>query len=356
MWSRPKLAARTVYMLCYTMSCVHYALQKYINTNFILGGCKHCVAFVLWLHRRSEEPSVTSVKCYWQGSKLSKADTIDVDFLTILGRPVTFEEPDLQFVRNVVSALPTKDSVICQFFEEPQDQGTIHNLWTNFIASGIDITPPNFYAYAESTLDQSLIEKIEKATQKQAEEEFWHKMRFGRITASIIYDAAKSKTFQGSLQEKILGAQIALTTKAVERGKKLEPEVLEVVANIKSMTVKKAGLFLRKDYPIFGASPDGISSDFVLEVKCPSTEKHVKTYIKDGIVARKFYFQVQLQMMFAGKRKGLFCVASPQFETNKMVDIIEVDYNEDKLMNILNNAKQFWEMSIFRQLVNSYCS
>ncbi|CAH2013279.1 unnamed protein product [Acanthoscelides obtectus] len=35
------------------------------------GGCKHCGALLMWLHRRSEEPSCTSVKCYWTNARLS---------------------------------------------------------------------------------------------------------------------------------------------------------------------------------------------------------------------------------------------------------------------------------------------
>ncbi|KAG8176969.1 hypothetical protein JTE90_029418 [Oedothorax gibbosus] len=36
------------------------------------GCCKHAIAFLMWVHRRSEEPSCTSVECYWKKSKLSK--------------------------------------------------------------------------------------------------------------------------------------------------------------------------------------------------------------------------------------------------------------------------------------------
>ncbi|CAH2098027.1 unnamed protein product [Euphydryas editha] len=39
------------------------------------GGCKHAVAFLMWLHRRSEEPSCTQIECYWKKSKLSKVGT-----------------------------------------------------------------------------------------------------------------------------------------------------------------------------------------------------------------------------------------------------------------------------------------
>ncbi|KAJ8720818.1 hypothetical protein PYW08_006283 [Mythimna loreyi] len=36
------------------------------------GGCKHGVAFLMWLHRRTEDPSCTSVECYWRKSNLAK--------------------------------------------------------------------------------------------------------------------------------------------------------------------------------------------------------------------------------------------------------------------------------------------
>lgn len=39
------------------------------------GGCKHAIAFLMWVHRRSEEPSATSTECYWMKSKLSRVGT-----------------------------------------------------------------------------------------------------------------------------------------------------------------------------------------------------------------------------------------------------------------------------------------
>ncbi|VVC89749.1 unnamed protein product [Leptidea sinapis] len=30
------------------------------------GGCKHAMAFLMWIHRRSEDPSCTSIECYWR--------------------------------------------------------------------------------------------------------------------------------------------------------------------------------------------------------------------------------------------------------------------------------------------------
>lgn len=40
------------------------------------GGYKHLIAFLSWLHRRSEEPSPTQVVCYWKKSALSSTGTV----------------------------------------------------------------------------------------------------------------------------------------------------------------------------------------------------------------------------------------------------------------------------------------
>lgn len=48
------------------------------------GGCKHAVAFIMWVHRRSEEPSNTSVECYWKKSRLAKVGTT-LKFVTSKG-------------------------------------------------------------------------------------------------------------------------------------------------------------------------------------------------------------------------------------------------------------------------------
>lgn len=42
---------------------------------YFTGGCKHAIALLTWIHRRSEEPAVTSVKSYWKKSRLSTVGT-----------------------------------------------------------------------------------------------------------------------------------------------------------------------------------------------------------------------------------------------------------------------------------------
>ena len=56
------------------------------------------------------------------------------------------------------------------------------------------------------------------------------------------------------------------------------------------------GIYLRKDCPLYGASPDGIRGDFIIEIKCPYKRRTVSTYVKDGCILKKILFQMQLEM------------------------------------------------------------
>jgi len=62
---------------------------------------------------------------------------------------------------------------------------------------------------------------------------------------------------------------------------------------------------------------------------------------------RKFLAQIHLQMMLTGRKKGLFCVASPNFEENNQVAIIPVTYSESFMKPLLEKAMIFWRKSIF---------
>ncbi|KAL1493914.1 hypothetical protein ABEB36_009594 [Hypothenemus hampei] len=223
--------------------------------------------------------------------------------------------------------------------EEDNANVSIHVLWAKFIHSGMNRNCMQFYKFCGELMKKKGLERIEKITRDQLENEAWFKYRFGRITASIVYEVAKAKKLNGSLQERVFGAQLPLTSDAVKRGKCLEKEVIEIVKQKRSLKINKSGLYLRKDFPIFGASPDGISDEYVIDMKCPSKEATVKNYLHNGIVAKKYFYQLQMQMMFANKNKGLFCVALSNFEKDKNVQIIELIFEEDKIMEIIELAQ-----------------
>ncbi|KYQ59429.1 hypothetical protein ALC60_01545 [Trachymyrmex zeteki] len=152
----------------------------------------------------------------------------------------------------------------------------------------------NFLLFAKQHMSSNLCIEAAKATKEQSSCPLWYELRYGKITASTIYEAANCKTTN---------------------------EVLQAVEKKLRMKFYSTGLILLPDYPIFGASPDSYTDNYIIEVKCPLTEKSEDKYIcKDGSVAKKFYSQMQIQMMFAKRTKGLFCMAKFDFETSKKVN------------------------------------
>ncbi|GBP91896.1 hypothetical protein EVAR_89847_1 [Eumeta japonica] len=105
------------------------------------GGCKHAIALLMWVHRRSEEPSCTEVQCYWQKSKLSRVGTT------------------LKFIS-------AKD------------------------LSKVD-----------------LINKIEAETRDQFKNNLWYELRYGRVTASKVYEVSRCQTDDGTLISIIMGVR-----------------------------------------------------------------------------------------------------------------------------------------------------
>ena len=150
----------------------------------------------------------------------------------------------------------------------------------------------------------------------------------------------------------IMGAKTP-DTSAMERGRKLEKAVIKTVEKKVNKKIKPCGLFLSPEYPMVAATPDGICTDAVIEIKCPTSEKTKNNYIKNGKITNKFLAQVMLQMHITKKNKAYFCVAHPDFEKSHTVDISVVEYDRDFVINLLENVAAFWEHNIYPLLVRS---
>jgi len=153
-----------------------------------------------------------------------------------------------------------------------------------------------------------------------------------------------------------MGGKKIKSTEAMKRGLALEDSVLSVVEGIVGSKLKKTGLHLLPCWPIFGASPDAINRDTIVEIKCPQSEKTLPNYIgRGGQVGRKFLAQMHLQMLLTGRKKGLFCVADPKFETNSIVHIAHVTYNDKYASELLSLSLKFWKTNIFPKLLATIC-
>jgi hypothetical protein len=129
--------------------------------------------------------------------------------------------------------------------------------------------------------------------------------------------------------------------------------VLSEVEKHISEKIEPCGLFIVETMPIFGASPDGTTKNFVVEVKCPTSSKDFANYIKDGRIAEKYQAQLHLQMLAAKKEKGLFCVADPNFEYTKLVHLFWSKFNDELMVDVTSKAEMFWRAAILPKLMAS---
>ncbi|KAJ8910529.1 hypothetical protein NQ315_013492 [Exocentrus adspersus] len=183
-------------------------LCKCLDCSASAGGCKHAVAFLMWVHRRSEEPSVTSQDCYWRKSALSKSvketKIMDLQALTAL----TFKEDN--------NSITTAD---------------------------------DFIEFMKHTMTDIDCQRREFLTRDQSKSTAWYELRFGRITASRLFQASRCQTTDGALMEKNLGATRPFITEPIRRGLLLEEEVLKEVGQLRKLKIQRCGLLLDKDFP-----------------------------------------------------------------------------------------------------------
>lgn len=65
--------------MCLDNVLIQYSNLNKDNSNFnivyIIGSCKHALAFLMLVHHRSEDPSPTDVTSYWVRPRLSAIGT-----------------------------------------------------------------------------------------------------------------------------------------------------------------------------------------------------------------------------------------------------------------------------------------
>lgn len=256
-----------------------------------------------------------------------------------------------QFIE--MGKITNKNAGVILYSTENRMKATIYidHLVISFLESNdeADFTAKNFLAYCSQEMTADRCSKVCEETRDQNSKAEWYYQRFGRITASKLFETSRCDTKDGSLVAVLLGARKFKGNAATKRGNRLENEVFQLLKR-KYFDIQKCGIVLRSDLPNFGASPDGINDTFAFEIKCPTTAETVKNYVLDGALRDKVYYQMQLQMCLCGKRKGILCVADPAFVSNHLISEYEVHLDEIKLKQVLKASNIFWENVIFKNL------
>lgn len=229
----------------------------------------------------------------------------------------------------------------------------MYNLLNEYRKQTYDYEADDFLEFASDEMNSFQVDYVTEQTIDQEEDDLWHDMKIGRITASKIFEASKCHTQNGCLQDLILGNTKIPNNYAMERGLNLQSDVIDVVSEELNESLSRCGLLLDPDHPAIGASPDAVGPNFVVEIKCPTSEQSKKNFMyTTNRLKTKFYSQIQLQMRLKNVEYGYFVIADPDFEETQEVEIINVDYNHGFTNKLIEDAMEFWKSNIFPELLD----
>lgn len=317
------------------------------------------MAALFWLLKENEDPSPTSVANYWKPPPLNdvrtKGITLEVSEMksggqkpapNVLVNPAIFQKWKERAIREDLN---------CQImpYVKPAcitDNANLDLIVVRFKETTGRRTFQNFTRFCKQSITPEICDDAEKLTRDQGSSKLWHSLRFGRVTASIFYEFSRCKTPDGSLVQKIFGGKQFNATRAMKRGSELEIYIIELLKS-KFPTIRRSGLYLSPDYPLYGASPDAEASDCIIEIKCPISHETKISYLKDGTVQDKVMAQIQLQMLLTKKEKGYLVVADPQFEINKEFELAEVMFDRKLCHKLIAMCNLFYKDNIFLKLM-----
>ena len=127
----------------------------------------------------------------------------------------------------------------------------------------------------------------------------------------------------------------------VRRGRMLEPMALEIAEKLLDIEITDVGFGLHPSIEFFGASPDGISDDLLIEVKAQTGGRHSKTKIK-GIIPEKYQFQMLIQLAcwrHKGYKRVMFLSIDDEFpRDDQKLGIAYFEPDEKQIVEVENDT------------------
>ena len=174
----------------------------------------------------------------------------------------------------------------------------------------------------------------------------WQQARTNRFTASVVHKLMGSSRTGGLLSKsaetfvyekaaEILTGQVKpIYGDALEWGKQYEPDAFHVfdAQNFEQFTYYGGETYVFIPYGNYsGYSPDGLSENAILEIKCPYNSgihlKNFSIYDADSLksVHPEYYWQMQLGMIASNLDNGYFVSYDPRMPENKQIHVAEIE-------------------------------
>jgi putative phage-type endonuclease len=194
----------------------------------------------------------------------------------------------------------------------------------------------------------------------------WHAQRSGKFTASEIYklmgvrglgETGKSYAFDKAVETVFGEVEENFVSFDMQNGIDTEPLAFAKFKELKSLQfidVENCGFFDLGENA--GASPDGLTPDSILEIKCPKANTFFKL-VATNEIKDQYLYQMQMQMMATGRKKAYFfnyfifegqefwheiIIERDEAICDKIWDrITEAETEKQKYIELLTKNKQF---------------
>lgn len=174
--------------------------------------------------------------------------------------------------------------------------------------------------------------------------ESWFEARIGKFTASSIADLMATTKSGPSASRKNLIMRILCERLTGQRQEEFESAAMKWGTDTESLAraeysahtgelVDEVGFILHPKIECFGASPDGLIGDRLVEIKCPNTGTHLE-YLESRKVPSKYQFQILAQMACTGASSCDFVSFDPRLPEKWRLCIIPFQRDDNRIAEI----------------------
>lgn len=335
-----------------------------------LVSCRHILAFIFWLHRKSANNGVPSVDSFWGSeseNQLSEPFRIrdlfmcdEVRFRSDLLMSTTNEEQGKAFLDTILDEMSVMNLKETAFYnhhrpvETEFDEIFFHHAMLKCIGKGLDVQ--TFMAEMEKVGRTGIYERLAMATRNCYKGQIWLEAQFMRLRCSMFNEIVTARN--KSETDAILESMFVKNRKQSPEEKKIKFHkhfILRQTEKLEGKVYKECGIIINHHFPYICAMPDGITDDHIVEIKVPTSDEQFETYLEGyESIAPKYMAQIQVQMFIANVSKALYCVLSPTFETSGALHYVWVQADMVYVANLIACAEEFWKQNVFPFMKKCY--
>jgi len=184
--------------------------------------------------------------------------------------------------------------------------------------------------------------KVEQGTKE------WKNLRLGKITGTRLKGIRSSNNLpiiDEMISELVVGeAEFIFINDAMKRGNEKEPEARALYIEKTGADIEEVGFCISIDNDYIWLSPDGFTKDRkgAIEIKCPSTKKHVQNIRMDKIPS-EYKDQVLMYFILNEELEWLDFISYDDRFTAKPIWIKKVirEELEDEIKSAINDIDKF---------------